>query len=492
MKAPIKLATIYGVLLNNPAELAQMGAALHDKPYLAPPKAPVLYIKTANTVNESAAVPLPADCDALEIGATVGLVIHRQTPLAGQASAPACLDDVAGVLLLADWCVPHDSVYRPPVKWRNRDGFLGVGHFIPTADAAQLAALLGSLTLAVRVNDQRVQTVSFSDCVRDAATLLRDVSEMFSLRGDAHCDHDVLMLGLQISAKKTARTELVEALVSSQSVPRQTSPSTSSGQTNLNSTAAEKLQPRPTAKLGDVVTITAMRGEHALATLKQTIVAASTWQAQASRNVICTSKTVFCLGLNYADHAKELAFKAPDEPLVFLKSAASFTANHGTVPRPTDATHMHYECELAVIIGKTAKQVPKAQAYDYVAGYTVANDFAIRDYLENYYRPNLRVKNRDRCTPYLEPITPAEAVTNPMNLALTTHINGVLTQSGNTADMVFDIPNLIAYLSNVMTLNPGDIILTGTPDGVVDCKLGDQVICEIQGLGALHNQMANA
>jgi 5-oxopent-3-ene-1,2,5-tricarboxylate decarboxylase / 2-hydroxyhepta-2,4-diene-1,7-dioate isomerase len=146
MRSLLKLATIYGVLLNDPSELAQMGTKLHEKPYLAPPKAPVLYIKTANTVNESAAVPLPSDCAALEIGATVGLVIRRKSPLAAQASAPATLDDVAGILLLADWCVPHASVYRPPVKWRNRDGFLGIGDFIPTANAAELTALLARLT----------------------------------------------------------------------------------------------------------------------------------------------------------------------------------------------------------------------------------------------------------------------------------------------------------------------------------------------------------
>jgi 5-oxopent-3-ene-1,2,5-tricarboxylate decarboxylase/2-hydroxyhepta-2,4-diene-1,7-dioate isomerase len=247
--------------------------------------------------------------------------------------------------------------------------------------------------------------------------------------------------------------------------------------------------PRPTAQLGDEVTIYTIRGEQTIATLKQTIVAASTWQAQPHRNVTCTTQTVFCLGLNYADHAKELAFKPPEEPLVFLKSAASFTGNNGSVPRPSDATHMHYECELAVVIGKTAKNVTKAQAYDYVSGYTVANDFAIRDYLENYYRPNLRVKNRDRCTPYLEPITPAASVANPMNLALTTHVNGVLTQSGNTADMVFDIPTLIEYLSSFMTLNAGDIILTGTPDGVVDCKVGDVVRCEVNEVGVLFNSI---
>jgi 5-oxopent-3-ene-1,2,5-tricarboxylate decarboxylase/2-hydroxyhepta-2,4-diene-1,7-dioate isomerase len=100
--------------------------------------------------------------------------------------------------------------------------------------------------------------------------------------------------------------------------------------------------------------------------------------------------TVFALGLNYADHAKELAFKAPETPLVFLKGPNTITGHQAHTRRPADATYMHYECELAVVIGKTGKNVTKADAMDIVAGYTVANDYAIRDYLENYYRPNLR------------------------------------------------------------------------------------------------------
>ena len=105
--------------------------------------------------------------------------------------------------------------------------------------------------------------------------------------------------------------------------------------------------------------------------------------------------SVFALGLNYADHAAELSFKAPDKPLVFLKGANAITAHRCVTRRPADVTYMHYECELAVVIGKEAKNVCREDAYDYVAGYTIANDYAFRDYLENYYRPNLRVKNRD-------------------------------------------------------------------------------------------------
>ena len=108
---------------------------------------------------------------------------------------------------------------------------------------------------------------------------------------------------------------------------------------------------------------------------------------------------MLALGLNYADHAKELAFKAPEEPLAFVKGEASLIGHRAHTVRPHGVAFMHYECELAVVIGRSAKKVKKADALDFVVGYTVANDYAIRDYLENWYRPNLKVKNRDTCTP---------------------------------------------------------------------------------------------
>lgn len=198
-------------------------------------------------------------------------------------------------------------------------------------------------------------------------------------------------------------------------------------------------------------------------------------------------RTVFALGLNYADHAKELAFKAPTEPLVFLKGSNTFVGHRAQTRRPADATFMHYECELAVVIGRTARKVKQADAYDYVAGYTVANDYAIRDYLENYYRPNLIVKNRDTCTPIGPWLVDASDVPDPMNLTLRTYVNGKLTQEGSTKDMIFGIPALIEYLSSFMTLNQGDIILTGTPEGLVNTQAGDEVVTEIEGIGRLVN-----
>lgn len=197
--------------------------------------------------------------------------------------------------------------------------------------------------------------------------------------------------------------------------------------------------------------------------------------------------TIFALGLNYADHAKELAFKAPDEPLVFLKGPQSVCGHLGQTRRPRDVKYMHYECELAVVIGKAARRVSKDNAYDYVAGYTVANDYAIRDYLENYYRPNFRVKSRDCATPLGPWLVDRADIADPMNLQLRTLVNGQVTQEGNTRDMIFNIPALIAYLSDFMTLSPGDVILTGTPEGLADVKIGDEVVTEIEGIGSLKN-----
>ena len=162
----------------------------------------------------------------------------------------------------------------------------------------------------------------------------------------------------------------------------------------------------------------------------------------------------------------------------------------GFTPRPAGAAFMHYECELAVVIGRTAKKVKAADALACVAGYTVCNDYAVRDYLENFYRPNLRVKNRDACTAIGPWLVDAADVPDPHARGLRTRVNGRLTQSGHTGDMIHRIPELIEYLSAFMTLQAGDVILTGTPEGVVDVQPGDQVVCEIDGLGSLHNTIA--
>ena len=203
--------------------------------------------------------------------------------------------------------------------------------------------------------------------------------------------------------------------------------------------------------------------------------------------------TVIALGLNYADHVKELSKElssvSADEPLAFLKTASSVIGHRGRTPRPRDAAFMHYECELAVVIGRPARRVGTADALAHVAGYTVANDYAVRDYLENWYRPNLRVKNRDGGTVLGPWLVSADELPDPQALALRTRVNGQLTQQGSTANMIHSVAALIEYLSGFMTLMPGDIILTGTPDGVVNVNPGDEVVTEIDGVGSLVNTL---
>ncbi len=204
--------------------------------------------------------------------------------------------------------------------------------------------------------------------------------------------------------------------------------------------------------------------------------------------------SIIALGLNYADHVKELSkeltITAKDEPLAFLKGPGSVVGHRGVMRRPAGVKYMHYECELAVVIGRTATKVRRADAMQHVAGYTVCNDYAIRDYLENWYRPNMRVKNRDGGTVLGPWFVPAADLPDPHDLKLRTLVNGQQTQQGHTGDMVNDIPDLIEYLSSFMTLQAGDVILTGTPEGVVNVDIGDEVVTEIDGIGRLVSTIA--
>jgi 5-oxopent-3-ene-1,2,5-tricarboxylate decarboxylase / 2-hydroxyhepta-2,4-diene-1,7-dioate isomerase len=198
-------------------------------------------------------------------------------------------------------------------------------------------------------------------------------------------------------------------------------------------------------------------------------------------------RTIFAVGLNYAEHARELAFRPQTEPLVFLKGPRSVAGHRAATERPADAAFMHYECELAAVIGRAARRVPAGEALRYVAGYTIANDYAVRDYLENYYRPNLRAKSRDGATVLGPWLVDAADVPDPQALELRTRVNGKITQHGSTRDMIHGVAQLIEYLSSFLTLAPGDVILTGTPDGVCNVAVGDEVVTEIDGIGALRS-----
>ena len=488
MTAPfIPSGTVYGTLLNFQHEWALWTDRMTQPPHLAAPHAPVLYVKTANTFSPSGhAVPLPPGAEALEVGASLGLVI-------GEDGAPAAC------VLLNDLQLPHTSYYRPPVKYKNGDGWLGIGpRAVPLHELGGLGAL-STLKLQVIVNGTPAQTVDLPSLRRDATLLLADVGEFMTLQPG-----EVLMLGTDALADGTRPRlhagDRVEISAPGFEPLEQTIAAAQPAQAPLARTK-NSTTPQRRARVAWAGAV-----HEAVESDGQLLLTHSPYAGQRvpfdevvwlpPLAPVAQPRTVLALGLNYADHAKELAFKAPEEPLAFVKGAASLIGHRAHTLRPAGVKFMHYECELAVVIGRTARHVKKDDAYDFIAGYTVANDYAIRDYLENWYRPNLRVKNRDTCTPIGPWLVDAawlhERHGSPMNLALQTTVNGEVTQRGHTRDMIFDVPTLIEYFSSFMTLNPGDLILTGTPDGVVNCQPGDVVVTEIEGLGALQNTLIAA
>ncbi|HSF82947.1 MAG TPA: fumarylacetoacetate hydrolase family protein [Anaerolineales bacterium] len=199
---------------------------------------------------------------------------------------------------------------------------------------------------------------------------------------------------------------------------------------------------------------------------------------------------VLGLALNYAEHAHELKLDAPPEPALFFKPVSALIGHNQPVIYPAGVKFMHYEVELAVVIGRRCRRVPQRKAYDVIAGYTIANDVTVRDYVANFYRPPVRAKGYDTfgpVGPYL--VTPDE-VQDPGQLELRAYVNGELRQKGNTSQMILSIPELVEYISNVMTLEPGDMIWTGTPKGISHVYPGDVMRLEIDGLGVLQNEVA--
>lgn len=196
--------------------------------------------------------------------------------------------------------------------------------------------------------------------------------------------------------------------------------------------------------------------------------------------------TMIGLALNYADHAAELAIAQPEEPALFFKPLNTLLGHRGQVVYPTDVEYMHYENELAVVIGRRCRNVNENTALDVVRGYTIANELTVRDFVHNFYRPPVKAKGWDTFCP-LGPYLVEDEIEDPHALELRTYVNGELRQQGNTKDLIRNIPELIAYITSFMTLDAGDIILTGTPKGVSHIYPNDQMRLEIDGLEALEN-----
>lgn len=204
--------------------------------------------------------------------------------------------------------------------------------------------------------------------------------------------------------------------------------------------------------------------------------------------VLPRSKVV-AIGKNYVAHAAEMGSDVPDEPLMFLKPNTSVIGPGDAIQYPSQSGNVHYEGELAVVIGRICRDVPPEQATDVIHGYTLANDVTARD-LQSKDVQFTRSKSFDTFCPlgpWIE--TDLDPQTFTDGVQIQTHLNGDVVQDGNTGDMVFDIPTLIAHVSSVMTLLPGDVILTGTPDGVGPMEIGDEVEVSMPGLGSLTNKV---
>jgi 2-keto-4-pentenoate hydratase/2-oxohepta-3-ene-1,7-dioic acid hydratase in catechol pathway len=196
---------------------------------------------------------------------------------------------------------------------------------------------------------------------------------------------------------------------------------------------------------------------------------------------------VVCVGKNYVEHAAELNSEVPAEPLIFLKPATAVIGPGAPIIYPRASSNVHHEAELAVVIGKVAHHVRAEEVERVIFGYTAANDVTARD-LQFKDGQWTRAKGFDTFCP----IGPAiETELDPAEgLSVQARVNGETRQSGSTADMVFGVPEIIAYITDVMTLLPGDVILTGTPPGVGPMLPGDRVDVEVERIGILSNQVA--
>jgi 2-keto-4-pentenoate hydratase/2-oxohepta-3-ene-1,7-dioic acid hydratase in catechol pathway len=189
------------------------------------------------------------------------------------------------------------------------------------------------------------------------------------------------------------------------------------------------------------------------------------------------------IGQNYRAHAAEMGKGIPEEPLMFLKPLSAVIVDGAAIERPAGYERVDFEGELGVVIGKRARRVTREQALEYVEGYTIVNDVTVRD-LQKKDGQWTRAKGFDTFCPIGPRVVPG---LDPSKLHLTTRVNGVVKQDSPTSDLIFDVPTLISFVSQHMTLEPGDIISTGTPSGVGNLNPGDVVEIEIAGIGVLRN-----
>ncbi|RDW16562.1 FAA hydrolase family protein [Oceanobacillus arenosus] len=206
---------------------------------------------------------------------------------------------------------------------------------------------------------------------------------------------------------------------------------------------------------------------------------------------------IICVGKNYADHVAEMQSDIPEYPVLFAKFNNALIGPEDAIETSDVTKKLDYEVELAFVIGKMATKVKQEEALSYIAGYTIGNDTSARD-LQKRTPQWLQGKTLDRSTPIGPWVVTADEISDPGNLSIRSFVNGVERQASNTSHLIFDIPFLIEFISNLITLNPGDIILTGTPDGVgfaMDppqfLEDGDVVTLEIEKIGRMENKVVH-
>jgi 2-keto-4-pentenoate hydratase/2-oxohepta-3-ene-1,7-dioic acid hydratase in catechol pathway len=204
---------------------------------------------------------------------------------------------------------------------------------------------------------------------------------------------------------------------------------------------------------------------------------------------------ILCIGRNYASHAKETNAKVPDKPMFFSKLTSALLAHNGHIRLAEGIGRVDHEIELAVVMGKTASRVSVEKAMEHVAGYTIANDITAREMQAVAKKkgiPWTLSKGLDTFCPMGPYLVPADSVKDPHNLDMELTVNGKVRQKANTGEMVFKIPELISYISTFITLQPGDILCTGTPEGILPIEPGDEIEATIEGLGTLKNRVVQA
>ncbi|MDR0900906.1 MAG: fumarylacetoacetate hydrolase family protein [Methanobrevibacter sp.] len=198
-----------------------------------------------------------------------------------------------------------------------------------------------------------------------------------------------------------------------------------------------------------------------------------------------TPSKIVCVGLNYKDHAEELNMELPYEPKIFLKPPNTVIPANATIGYPKMSNEVDYEAELAIVISKSGKNIEMEEAHEYIGGYTILNDVTARD-LQRKDEQWTRAKSFDTFCP-IGPFIETEM--DPMNQAISLKLNGEIKQESNTSNMIFSPKELVEFISHIMTLNPGDIIATGTPAGVGEMNIGDEVEIAIEDIGYLKNKL---